>query len=65
MPVSAEHPLVGNDAAREEAQNNAQNTVRARNENEQLRPRSEDMSFAFRIEPQRQDAHASDRKSVV
>ncbi len=60
MSVSAEHPLVGNDAARGEAQDNMQNTVRAKHENEQLRPRSEDMSFAFRIEPQRQDAHAAD-----
>lgn len=60
MSVSAEHPLVGNDAARGEAQDKMQNTVRAKHENEQLRPRSEDMSFAFRIEPQRQNAHASD-----
>ena len=51
MPVSAEHPLVGNDAASEDAHDNAQNTVHAKHENEQLRPRSEDMSFAFRIEP--------------
>jgi len=60
MSVSAEHPLVGNDAARGEAQDNMQNTVRAKHENEELRPRSEDMSFAFRIEPQRQSAHAAD-----
>lgn len=60
MSVSAEHPLVGNDAARGEAQDNMQNTVRAKHENEELRPRSEDMSFAFRIEPQRQDSHAAD-----
>lgn len=59
MQVSAEYPLVGNDAASEEAHDNAQNTVRAKHENEQLRPRSEDMSFAFRIEPARQDAHAA------
>ncbi len=60
MQVSAEHPLVGNDAASEDAQGNAQNTVRAKHENEQLRPRSEDMSFAFRIEPQRQHAQEAD-----
>lgn len=60
MSVSAEHPLVGNDAARGEAQDNMQNTVRAKHENEQIRPRSEDMSFAFRIEPQRQNAQAAE-----
>ncbi|MEO1161782.1 MAG: hypothetical protein AAFW74_15255 [Pseudomonadota bacterium] len=58
MSVSAEHPLVGNDAASEDARDNAQNTVRAKHENEQLRPRSEDMSFAFRIEPPRADVQA-------
>jgi hypothetical protein len=56
MQVSAELPLVGNDAASEDAQN----AVRAKHENEQLRPRSEDMSFAFRIEPSRQAAQAAD-----
>ena len=60
MQVSAELPLVGNDAASEDAHNNARNAVRAKHENEQLRPRSEDMSFAFRIEPARQAAHAAD-----
>jgi hypothetical protein len=60
MSVSAEHPLVGNDAARGEAKDKMQNTVGAKHENEELRPRSEDMSFAFRIEPQRQNAHAAD-----
>ena len=59
MQVSAEHPLVGNDAASEDAHDDATNTVRARHQNEQLRPRSEDMSFAFRIEPARQDAQNS------
>ena len=57
MSVSAEYPLVGNDAARGEAQDNMHNTVRAKHENEELRPRSEDMSFAFRIEPLRQNVH--------
>lgn len=60
MSVSAEHPLVGNDAASEDAQEKAQTAVHAKHENEQLRPRSEDMSFAFRIEPPRQDADVTD-----
>ncbi len=51
MQVSAEHPLVGNDADNEKAQDDAPAVVRAKHENEQIRPRSQEMSFAFRFEP--------------
>ena len=51
MQVSAEHPLVGNEADNEQAQDEAPTVVRAKHEDEQIRPRSQDMSFAFRFEP--------------
>ena len=60
MQVSAEHPLVGNDADNEKAQGDAPAVVRAKHENEQIRPRSQDMSFAFRFEPPGKKAPVAD-----
>jgi len=60
MQVSAEHPLVGNDADNEKAQGDAPTVVRAKHENEQIRPRSQDMSFAFRFEPAGKKAQVGD-----
>lgn len=51
MQVSAEHPLVGNDADNQDAQDEAPSVVCAKHENEQISPRNRDMSFAFRFEP--------------
>jgi len=60
MQVSAELPLVGNDADNKKAQVDAPTVVRAKHENEQLRPRSQDMSFAFRFEPPGKKAQVAD-----
>lgn len=60
MSVSAEHPLVGNDADNDKAQDDAPTVVRAKHENEQIRPRSQDMSFAFRFEPPGKKAEVAD-----
>ncbi len=51
MQASAEQPLVGNDADNKKAQDDAPTVAHAKHENEQFRPRSQDMSFAFRFEP--------------
>lgn len=51
MQVSAEHPLVGNDADNRDAQDNAPSVVCAKHENEHISPRNQDMSSAFRFEP--------------
>lgn len=60
MQVSAEHPLVGNDAASDKAHDSASNAVHAKNENEQFRPRNEDISIGFRFEPPRKRGEAPD-----
>jgi hypothetical protein len=60
MQVSAEPPLVGNDADNNKAQDDAPTVVRAIHENEQIRPRNQDMSFAFRFEPPGKKAEVAD-----
>ena len=60
MQASAEHPLVGNEADKLGAQDQAQSGVCAQHENQQIRPRSQDMSFAFRFEPSGPQATGSD-----
>lgn len=59
MQASAELPLVGNDAGSENAQDSAHTAVHATHESEQIRPRSEGISFAFRFEPPREHVQAA------